>query len=173
VHNTNTGESSVITANTADTITARRGTRGSGNYVDWSKGDSFFILRGYPCLDQVGRATGNLLSNWDPPLPEEWPQQVLAPLYAWNNTLNGKYGAIKSRSPHIRENRDFYNVPDSMVGTVSDRPPTCTPYEAYFATDKNTLYKCIATNAWTTYYTPYAYPHPLTVNKPPENLRFE
>jgi len=26
-----------------------------------------------------------------------------------------------------------------------------------------TLYKCTATNTWTAYYTPYAYPHPLTL----------
>jgi len=186
VHNTTTGESSVITANTADTITAQRGTRGSGNYVDWAVGDSFIILRAYPCLDQVGWSTGNLLSNYDPPLPKEWPQQVLAPLYGWGNTLDGKYGAIKSRSPHIKENRDFYNVPDSSVGLLSDRPVTCTPYEAYWATDQggdwdktNTtsndgmLYKCTSTDTWTAYYTPYTYPHPLTVNNPPGNLRFE
>jgi len=26
---------------------------------------------------------------------------------------------------------------------------------------EGTLYKCTATNTWTSYYTPYIYPHPL------------
>jgi len=121
----------------------------------------------------VGRGPGDLLSNYDPPLPQEWPQQELAPLYGWSNTLNGKYGAIKSDSPHIQENRDFYNVPDSMVGPVANRPSACTPYEAYFATDENTLYKCTAADTWTAYYKPYKYPHPLTVNNPPRNLEVQ
>jgi hypothetical protein len=28
------------------------------------------------------------------------------------------------------------------------------------------LYKCTATNTWTSYYTPYTYPHPLVTTLP-------
>jgi hypothetical protein len=58
-------------------------------------------------------------------------------------------------------------------GLLSARPGTCTgntdpetssgaPGVGYWATDTNTLYVCNPTNTWTTYYTPYTYPHPLT-----------
>jgi hypothetical protein len=65
-------------------------------------------------------------------------------------------------------------------GTLANRPTTCTPGVAYFATDQGSwntstsnpygvqqngangvLYKCTAPNTWTLYYTPYIYPHPL------------
>lgn len=167
VHNTTQGKSSIILSNTKNTITYAL-----DNYdppLFWNTGDSFIILRAYPCLDQVGRSGGDPINNNSP----VWPQQTLEPLYGWNNRLNGADLDIGSISPHIQENRDYYNVPDSSVGLLSARPSTCTPYEAYFATDKNTLYKCTATNSWIPYYKPYTYPHPLTINKAPGNLRFE
>ena|GEM_PF-858628 len=63
-------------------------------------------------------------------------------------------------------------------GTFANRPNNCTAGPgglygtappliggslgvAYWATDKNTLYVCNATNTWVTFYTPYTYPHPL------------
>jgi hypothetical protein len=81
---------------------------------------------GYPCKDQAGRTTD---SDGD-------GIQDLAPMYVWNNTVNGQAARLTvndpwgcanpSMSDHIQEGRDFFNdIP---------RPG----------------------------YTPYTYPHPLT-----------
>jgi hypothetical protein len=78
-------------------------------------------------------------------------------------------------------------------GILASLPSTCTAGPsgaqyasptghygvAYWATDANSgnggLYVCTATNTWTPVYTPYTYPHPLTVDSgaapaPPTNL---
>ena len=121
LHNLDKNDSSIITSNTENTITVVPD--GYAEDVIWDTGDSFIILRASICIDQIGRSTGNLLSDDNP----QWPQQALEPLYEWNNTINGKDANIKSTSPHIQENRDYYND--------TPRPD----------------------------YTPYTYPHPLTL----------
>lgn len=114
--NTTQGTSSTISSNTENTITYLLDPEGAMQW-DWS--DAFEIRYAYPSLDQVGRSTGNLLHNWDPPLPEEWPQQIQEPFYEWDNTINGVDADIVSDSPHIVEGRDFFN---SLVR------PDYTPY---------------------------------------------
>lgn len=84
------------------------------------------------------------------------------------------------------ENREFFVGTDSFDGTVgcgygtlASRPATCTTGVGYWATDQSisdltgmvgknpatpisgTLYKATATDTWTNYFTPLAYPHPL------------
>jgi hypothetical protein len=105
VLNITKGISSAIVSNTADTITFK-GDPYSGN-MTWDTGDRFEIKRAYPCIDQVGRSTGDLISEYDPPSPQAWPNQALEPFYEWNNTINGEDVDIVSDSPHLIEGRDF------------------------------------------------------------------
>jgi hypothetical protein len=94
------------------------------------------------------------------------------------------------------ENRDFFTdigaSPGVSCGTLVNLPATCTTGVGYWATNQSctdltglvganpttpisgTLYKCTATNTWTAYYTPLAYPHPLRGEgrpMPPQHLR--
>jgi hypothetical protein len=87
----------------------------------------------------------------------------------------------------IRENVDFFQDAAPFTGASgvgcgpsADRPATCVPGVAYWATDQacgppgeanvgaapaeplaGTLYTCTAPDTWTASYTPLPYPHPL------------
>jgi len=90
------------------------------------------------------------------------------------------------------------STPGITCGKLANRPATCIKGQGYWATDQSctnltgmvganpttpisgTLYKCTATNAWSAFYTPFTYPHPLrsestatatsTQPSPPTNL---
>ncbi len=101
----------------------------------------------YPALYQVGRGQ----------------HQELYPAYVWNNAgmdvlLNSTSGCALGEANMVEFNRDVYQP---SAGLYSSIPATCAVNQAYFATDQNTLYKCMSTNTWTKFYTPYCYPHPL------------
>lgn len=122
---------------------------------------------GWPCMDQVGRGTN----------------QASYPGYSWGNSFKGSVPTLanfhisnsaNSSMPNtvsqyqIVNNRDFFNEVASFngtngvgVGLLSARPSTCTIGVGYWATNTDTLYTCSSTNTWSTYYTPYTYPHPL------------
>jgi hypothetical protein len=83
--------------------------------------------------------------------------------------------------------RDVFNesttIPGITSGPLASLPGTCAVGQGYWATSQTTsdltnyvgdivtystrqmisgtLYKCTAPNTWTSYYTPYTYPHPL------------
>ena len=114
-----------------------------------------------------------------------WPNQVIAPIYEWADAYspvpsnpsaiaNVAYGPITA-------NQDYYlgttnsGTPISFTGATGvgagtlvptnssaySGAPNCTTGVGYWDSSSQTFYKCTATNTWTSFYTPYTYPHPL------------
>jgi hypothetical protein len=200
------------------------GTQFNGTGSMWDGGTALGTdtLLGYPCLDQPGRGQGDLITGGFPNKVNSttgtiyWPNQALEPIYIWSNSGNivsGWGGATygDDTGGRVVANRDYYPPASGIQasptspfngtqgtgwGTLANRPTTCTPGVAYFATDQGSwntstsnsygvqmngadgvLYKCTAPNTWTLYYVPYTYPHPLQTNGvssnrplPPSNL---
>ena len=123
--------------------------------------------------------------------PCGYPNQALEPIYQWGDSKTGPANVnapIQSGSGKIIDYRDYYTQASGIQtssstpfscngstggvgwGTLADRPSSCsgacsanTPGCGYFATDQGsqgTLYVW-ESGAWTTYYQPYTYPHPL------------
>jgi hypothetical protein len=176
-----------ILSNTSDTIVYDTQTP-DNQPKTFNTGDGFAIYKLLVALDQPGRGKGDLLAG-NPPYNtvtggSNWPHQALEPIYAWNNAINGVPVKVGSTYPTLQENRDYYNQTDAFDGTVgvgvgllADRPKTCTPGVAYWATDQGKwdsthsgpdgqLYVCTEPNTWSLYYKPYTYPHPLVSGSP-------
>ena len=178
--------SSCIKANTSDTITFLRSDMGP---MTFNTGDTYEIYKLLVALDQPGRGKGDLLTDQNPVATGSWPHQALEPVYAWGNTdSNSRQLDVVSGYPTIRENHEFYNqktpfdgIAGVGVGSLADRPKTCTAGVAYWAIDQGEwdathegpdgqLYVCTAPNTWSFYYKPYTYPHPL-VGGPPRMIK--
>jgi hypothetical protein len=180
---------SFIAANTSNTITFYTDTSW-GPAMNFASGDGYAIYKLIAALDQPGRGKGDLLTDKNPVATGSWPHQALEPAYAWGNTYNNlRQLNLGSPYPTVQENREFYNQKTPFdgtvgvgVGPVADRPKTCTPAVAYWATDEGEwdsahdgadgqLYVCSAANTWSFYYKPYTYPHPLVSGTPPSPSR--
>lgn len=158
---------------------------------------------GYPCWRQPGRdGAGNLQPMY------VWNNRWSDTRSKIDINIENPWGATNpSVNTHIANDRDYYNAVSASAqssvtspfngttgmgfGTLANRPTTCTtnPSEngggvGYFATDKGpqgTLYRCSATNIWSVQYTPYTYPHPMTIGdggeksspSPPINLKIQ
>lgn len=143
---------------------------------------------GYPCFNQLGRGKGDLLANAFPNAVDSitgtiiFPNEALEPIYVWANKYTpptsqtgGYWSTYFQETGVIVENRDYYlelpNVDEPSAvfngtagigqGLLSARPAACTPLAGYWATDTQKLYQCRTLNTWTTFYTPYTYPHTL------------
>jgi hypothetical protein len=181
-----------IASNTANTLTIQASIPEETN--TFNSGDSYQILRATVCADQGGRGAGNYVSGATPS-PAAPLSQALDPVYEFHETLNASvfHGNVASDTGRVIANRDWYTDNSAAQqtsasspfngssgvgwGPTADRPTTCTPAVGYWATDANggtgELYQCTATNTWTAHYTPYTYPHPLTVTStsPATNLQ--
>ena len=180
-----------IMSNTANTITFLTDDGGYGGTPPvvakrYLAGQSFVVYNPLVALDQIGRGQGDLMVG-DPPTTG-WLHQALDPVYAFENRTNGSLTNAISNYVTIQENRDYYNQTAAFDGTVgigvrllANRPSTCTPGVAYWATDQGEwnsthdgadgqLYVCTAPNTWTLNYTPYIYPHPLVSGRVPQAM---
>jgi hypothetical protein len=165
----------------------------SGLAGDGSKWDgNQNATTGYPCMDDPGRG----VESSGPVNSQAWPnalnsatgtiastQQALEPFYEWLDGVNGLYtpvpnnpgGPLSIQDGVLTQNVDIYTWTSNFTGAsgvgsgaLASRPSTCTTNVTYWATDQNQLYKCTSANAWSLYYTPYVYPHPLDSSTAPQ-----
>jgi hypothetical protein len=113
---------------------------------------------GYPCMDQIGRGKGLLITGTEPaglrddhqvpdPDPPQPVAQALEPVYNFKNLLSGVEAPFDDNNPVdvTVQNRDFYNLNTSYNGTSergigygprSVRPQACTVNDGWWATDQ-------------------------------------
>lgn len=182
---TTTSCASLVTSNTANTVTTRWASACNGTQMVWAAGKTYDFKRIDMMLDQAGRIGGDIP---DTLTPTGWlgggsNPQTTEPLLESNNyrcttapptlgcTQAGDINWSSGAPSQIRSGEHFINnVP---FGTLAARPAEPCPSNTYYmATDgaewdatrsgnEERWYKCVG-SAWTVYATPYCNPHPLT-----------
>jgi len=156
---------SEVVSNTATTITVAGPISQSG-WTGFNNGDSYQVLRAQVCIDQPGRGQGTYISGATP-TPTGWVNEVLDPIYQWNDISSGgagfSQGPIGVGSGKLIAYRDYYLQASGIQttssspfscdgsnggvgwGTLASRPSSCsgacaanTPGCGYFATDQGT-----------------------------------
>ena len=135
--------------------------------------------QGYPLADQPGRGSfpSANAGNWPHSSSySEADYEELAPIYLFMNrwqTVDSGLNILTDNIPpaseaglegsqaYIKHLREWYDDSDILSGT--SLPLTGTKNYAFWRTDEQKLYKCISDNVWVPFYTPYIYPHPLTL----------
>jgi hypothetical protein len=169
------------------------GTNFNGFGSNWDRNLS--AATGKQCMDNPGQGQGDLLSGSHPTVTNTatgctsnqacaWPRQATGEAYIFGNTwscfqcggqeVNSGYSTLTANSEYYVQTVSFNGTVGIGVGLLAARPSTCTTGVAYQATDNGTLYKCTATNTWSTLRTRYTYPHPLRsmLLSPPTNLQW-
>jgi hypothetical protein len=164
----------------------RTATGGGDNYLD----DAFAgFPSGYANPDRYGlEIVGGTGAGQYRLIVDVQPTRLtVTPNWETNPDATSRYRIVSDCCNVIAENSEFYNQKIDFDGTagvgcgpLSARPVTCTTGVGYWATEQSctgiddasvgahpttpisgTLYKCMAPDTWTAYYTPYTYPHPL------------
>jgi len=128
VYNLTDGSKGIVSSFTSQTITA---TLSGGARNTWYTGDRYLISDGYPCRDQIGRSTDTWL--WTPTTP--YPTQAIDPMCVWGNkntdgsTIGVNVHNCERNRWHIRENRDYYELPrPNYLPYVYPHPLTLDDY---------------------------------------------
>ncbi len=121
------------------------GTNHDGTGSNWD-GNSPSAATGYPCIDQIGRGAGDLLSGYWPNAVNTalgnviaWPRQPLEPVYEWLDDWtavphNSSF-FLAANSDYYAENVDYYlnnagcvggGACTTGVGSGTTLPATCT-----------------------------------------------
>jgi len=121
VRNTTTFLASMITANTATTLTFQADIDG---YTDpdlsFSIGNTYEINLVTKILDMPGLGQGTLINALGTPTS---PDSAIDPYYAWGNTSGGAVAAINTGTPLIVENTYWFNSAKAGYTALAYRHP--------------------------------------------------